>query len=96
MDTFQKLCDDLRKGKCGRLEAAQRIEELLTGQELLLAYWSGHDSAVAGVSLTWENALSGSSHKPGVMREPLETLYRRTWALREEITKLKKDLMLFT
>lgn len=45
-------------------------------------YWQGHDAAVHGVAMRWEQALTAPIPAPGVMNEPLESLYRRTEALR--------------
>lgn len=56
--------------------------ELTAADILSPAYWRGHDMAVAGVAGRWEEALTDPMPKPGVMHEPLETLYRRTEALR--------------
>jgi hypothetical protein len=46
-------------------------------------YWQGHDDAVRGVAMRWEEALTAPIPAPGVMNEPLESLYRRTEALRQ-------------
>lgn len=46
------------------------------------AYWQGHDVAIAGVAERWQQALTSPIPAPGVMSEPLESLYRRTEALR--------------
>lgn len=56
--------------------------ELTAADTLSPAYWRGHDLAVIGVCDRWNEALTDPVPKPGVMHEPLESLYRRTEALR--------------
>jgi len=48
-------------------------------------YWRGHDEAVQGVATRWEQALTQPIPAPGVMNEPLESLYRKTEELRTAI-----------
>ena len=48
------------------------------------AYWQGYDDAVAGVAMRWTQALTAPIPAPGTMNEPLESLYRRTEALRAD------------
>ncbi len=58
------------------------IEKLETAEFHSAEYWKGHDDAVRGVAMRWEEALTAPIPKAGVMSEPLEFLYRRTEALR--------------
>jgi len=48
------------------------------------AWYEGHDDATEGFAQVWEAALTEPIPKPGAMREPFESLYRRTEALRKE------------
>jgi hypothetical protein len=55
-------------------------------------YWQGHDVAVHGVAERWEQALTRPIPAPGVMNEPLESLYRRTESVRAALAwALGKD-----
>lgn len=75
-------------------ETPLHIKEMEPEQEpddLTIAYMAGlqrgkdlgHDEAVRGVAMRWEEALTEPIPAPGVMNEPLESLYRRTEALRQ-------------
>jgi hypothetical protein len=60
------------------LECARRNENAAT-------YWYGQDDGVRGTCLRWAEALTDPMPKAGTMREPLETLYRQTEALRRDL-----------
>ncbi len=51
-------------------------------------YLRGQDDGVAGVVGRWREALNDPYPKPGVMNEPLESLYRHTENLRAELVQL--------
>lgn len=57
--------------------------EVIRADEANANYWAGQDVGAAGVYQRWEEALSDEATKAGVMAEPIESLYRRTVALRE-------------
>lgn len=57
-----------------------------------IEWWHGNDAGVAGAALRWEEALTEPIPKPGVMREPLESLYRRTEALRDSLARVTGEL----
>jgi hypothetical protein len=48
-------------------------------------YWAGQDDGCLGAAGRWQEALTNPMPKPGVMQEPLETLYRQTEALRRDL-----------
>lgn len=62
--------------------------EVIRHDEANANYWAGQDEGAAGVSGRWEEALTKPIPKAGVMREPLECLYRRTEALRSRAERL--------
>lgn len=53
------------------------------------AFWKGHDNATHGVAMRWRQALEAPIPAPGVMNEPLESLYRRTEALRAALEQIE-------
>lgn len=55
------------------------------------AWWEGHDKAIAGAAMRWKQALETPIPKPGVMNEPLESLYRATEFLRARLTELERE-----
>lgn len=57
-------------------------------------YWYGQDDGVRGAAGRWEEALTCPIPKAGSMQEPLESLYRRTEALRQERDTAVSDLAL--
>jgi hypothetical protein len=67
------------------------IEQLEDAEFYSAEYWKGHDDAVRGVAKRWEEALTAPIPKAGVMNEPLESLYRRTEALRTAIEETEKQ-----
>jgi hypothetical protein len=67
------------------------IEKLETAEFHSAEYWKGHDDAVCGVAKRWEEALTDKIPKAGVMNEPIESLYRRTEALRTAIEEAEKQ-----
>jgi hypothetical protein len=73
----------------------QRITELemslaVAGTETA-AYFKGCDETLAGIAGRWKESLEEPIPKPGVMNEPLESLYRRTEQLRQRIKELEQD-----
>jgi hypothetical protein len=73
----------------------QRINELemslaVAGTETA-AYFKGCDETLAGIAGRWKESLEEPIPKPGVMNEPLESLYRRTEQLRQRIKELEQD-----
>jgi hypothetical protein len=76
-----RMCHDAAK----TLRTA--IEKLEDAEFHSAEYWKGHDDAVRGVAKRWEEALTDKIPKAGVMNEPLESLYRRTEALRTAISE---------
>jgi hypothetical protein len=78
--------------------------EVCKHDETDVKYWAGQDDGVMGAAQRWQEALTNPIPKPGVMQEPLETLYRQTEALRldlqgfhgqaEALASLKADLAL--
>jgi hypothetical protein len=66
------------------LECAKRNEATVT-------YWQGQEDGVHGVASRWEEALTCPIPKAGTMQEPLESLYRRTEALRQECDTAASD-----
>lgn len=64
------------------LDCAKRNEATVT-------YWQGMEDGVMGACQRWEEALTHGIPKPGCMQEPLESLYRRTEALRQENAALQ-------
>lgn len=87
-DAQYDMAEQLRAENAALKEEAKNQEMQLmcqyasdvTSQE----YWRGHNSAVAGVAKRWEEALTEPIPKAGIMSEPLESLYRRTEALRQK------------
>lgn len=69
------------------LECARRNENNVN-------YWYGQDDGVRGACLRWQEALTNPVPKPGIMQEPLEKLYRQTEALRQDLDRAQKDLLL--
>lgn len=71
------------------LECARRNEAAAT-------YWYGQDDGVFGACRRWEEALSDPipKAKGGTMREPLESLYRRTEVLRLDLAAAISDIAL--
>jgi len=67
------------------LECARRNEAAAT-------YWYGQDDGVRGACLRWEEALTNPIPKDGTMREPLESLYRRTEVLRLDLAAAISDI----
>jgi predicted nuclease with TOPRIM domain len=72
------------------LETAQ-MDAAVAGTETG-AFWKGHDEAVAGVAGRWRAALEDPIPKSGAMNEPLESLYRRTEALRTKIERRDAEI----
>ena len=68
--------------------------EVCRHDESNVQYWAGQDDGVRGVCLRWTEALSNPIPKAGVMQEPLESLYRQTEKLRQELATTVSDLAL--
>lgn len=56
------------------------------------AWWRGEENGVAGAAMRWDQALTRPYPHPGVMNEPLESVYRRTEALRSERDAMRAAL----
>lgn len=69
------------------LDCARRNPEVTT-------YWSGIEDGTRGTAGRWEEALTHPMPKPGVMPEPLESLYRQTEALRQTLATTQSHLAL--
>mgnify|MGYP006951127651 CR=1 FL=1 len=69
------------------LECARRNENNVN-------YWYGQDDGVRGAALRWHEALTCSIPKAGTMQEPLESLYRRTEVLRQDLACAISDIAL--
>lgn len=57
-------------------------------------YWAGEEYGSLGAAGRWEEALTEPIPKAGVMREPLESLYRRTEVLRQDLACAISDIAL--
>lgn len=53
------------------------------------AYWRGVDEGVRGTAMRWDEALKAPMPRPGVMRDPLEGLYRRTEDIRQALERTR-------
>jgi hypothetical protein len=73
---------EAHKALMSQSDGAQPEQEYTGAEFYSKEYWQGHDDAVRGVAMRWEQALTAPIPKAGVMNEPLESLYRRTEALR--------------
>jgi len=85
------LREQLRKAERERDEAQMALS---ARYDVSKAWWAGNDAGAAGVADCWRRAIEEPYPKPGVMSEPLESLYRKTEALRAKLTAAESHLAL--
>jgi len=77
-----------------QIEVLQLDLDCARRNEAAATYWYGQDDGVRGACKRWDEALTDPIPKDGTMREPLESLYRRTEVLRLDLAAAIGDIAL--